>query len=218
MSFKPLFYKEILIEYRNRYTLSNLFLFVFVTVALFYYNLHSVELSSIILSTLYFVVIYFAALSGLSRIFLIEEDKGTSLFLNLFAKPSNIYLSKLLFNIILMNIINIITTILFSILIDNFIILNYLHYFLNTILISTSIAVVITLLSSIISKVNNKTSLLAVLSFPTILPIILMGSEDLSKTIVENREILYDDFLFLVSYCGIITILSFYLFEFIWKD
>lgn len=218
MSFKPLFYKEILIEYRNRYTLSNLFLFVFVTVALFYYNLHGVELSPIILSTLYFVVIYFAALSGLSRIFLIEEDKGTSLFLSLFAKPSNIYLSKLLFNIILINIINIITTILFSVLIDNFIILNYLHYLLNTILISSSIAIVITLLSSIISKVNNKTSLLAVLSFPTILPIILLGSQDLSKTIVESREILYDDFLFLLSYCGIITILSFYLFEFIWKD
>jgi heme exporter protein B len=218
MSFKPIFYKDFLIEFRNRYSLSTLLLFVFVTVALFYYNLHSIELKPLIMSTLYWVVIYFAALTGLSRGFLIEEDKGTILFLQLFAKPLSVFTAKVLFNIVIINIVNILASILFSLLITNFIITNILHYFLNTIIVSSSIAIIITLLSAIISKVNNKSSLLAVLSFPTLLPIILLGSSDLSKVILETQQIDYESFIFLVSYCGIMTTLSFLLFEFIWKD
>ena len=218
MSFIPIFQKDLLIEFRTKYSFSTLFLFVFVVVALFYYNLHGQKLEPIFLSSIYWIVIYFASLSGLTRGFLYEEDKGTLIFLQLYSNPISVYTAKLLINLIMTNSINILTSLLFVLLLEDYIIFDIFHYALNTFLVSSTLSIIITLLSAIISKSNNKSSLLAVLSFPTVLPMILLGSNDLANAFIQDKGFVLEDFIFMLSYSGLITIVSYFLFEFIWKD
>ncbi len=210
--------KDLKSEYRTRYALSSLFLFVFITISLIYFTIGTKEIEPALLSSLFWIVIFFASMTGLGRTFITEEEKSTILFLKLYSDPLSVYFGKLLFNILLISLVNIVSVILFLLLIESFQIYNYLIFFSNIIISGISIAGGTTLLSALISKANGKSSLLPILSFPVLLPVLIIATELTKATLHPELEPDANDLVIILSYTGALITSSYLLFDYVWKD
>src|SRR5512141_2655713 len=109
-----IFRKDWQSELRTRYAISALLMFVITTIAIILFSLGSEGAPVDVLSGMLWVVIFFAAMSGLSRTFVMEEERGTAMTLQLLAPPSAVYCGKLLFNLLLVTGVNLLTVLLYS--------------------------------------------------------------------------------------------------------
>ena len=214
-----LFKKDWQSELRTRYAINALAMFILVTISVILFSIGNERISEYLTGGLLWVVVFFSAMSGLSRSFVSEEERGTTLTLQLIAKPSTVFNGKLLFNLVLVFLMNFAITILYAILFDSFIIVNYSLFIITFIFGSIGIAVSSTLIAAIIAKANTKGTLYPVLSFPILLPLILTLLE-LTRFSMDGNSI-SDAFVYIgviVSYNVIMLTAGYLLFDFIWKD
>lgn len=219
MTFISVFKKDWQSELRTRYAVNALAMFILVTISVILFSVGQEKISEHLTGGLFWVVIFFSAMSGLSRAFVSEEERGTTLTLQLIAAPSTIYFGKLIFNLVLVFIMNLSIVILYYLLFESFIILNFSLFFLSLFFGSIGIAVSSTIIAAIISKANTKGTLYPVLSFPILLPLILTLME-LTKFAMDGDLISesFAELMVLVSYDVIMLTAGFMLFDFIWKD
>ena len=214
-----LFRKDWQSELRTRYAINALAMFILVTISVILFSIGSEKISEYLTGGLLWVVIFFSAMSGLSRAFVSEEERGTTLTLQLIAAPATIYSGKLVFNLTLVFLMNIVIAILYSALFDSFVINNVALFALAFLFGNIGIAVSSTIIAAIISKASSKGTLYPVLSFPILLPLILMLLE-ITKFAIDGKSI-EDSFVelaVLVCYDVIMLTASYLLFDFIWKD
>ncbi|PIQ09090.1 MAG: ABC transporter permease [Ignavibacteriales bacterium CG18_big_fil_WC_8_21_14_2_50_31_20] len=214
-----LFKKDWQSELRTRYAINALAMFILVTISVILFSIGQEKISKLLTGGLLWVVIFFSAMSGLARAFVSEEERGTTLTLHLIAKPSTIFTGKLLFNIVLVYLMNISIVILYSLLFESFSIENVGLFFLAGLFGSFGIAVSSTIIAAIISKASAKGTLYPVLAFPILLPLILILLE-LTKYSINGKTIAasFIELAFLVSYDVVMLTASYMLFDFIWKD
>jgi heme exporter protein B len=214
-----LFRKDWHSELRTRYAINALAMFILVTISVILFSIGSEKISEYLTGGLLWVVIFFSAMSGLSRAFVSEEERGTTLTLQLIASPSTVFSGKLLFNVLLVFLMNIVITFLFFILFESFVIKSFLLFTFAFILGNIGIAVSSTIIAAIISKASSKGTLYPVLSFPILLPLILTLLE-LTKFAIdgETLESSFVEIAVLVCYDVIMLTASYLLFDFIWKD
>ena len=206
-------------ELRTRYAISALIMFIVTTISIMVFALGSESAPVDVLSGMLWVVIFFAAMSGLSRTFVTEEERGTAMTLQLLAPPSAIYAGKLLFNLVLIVGVNAFTVLLYAIFLNGFVIKS-LTLFVATILLgSVGLAASSTIIAAIIAKANTKGTLYPVLSFPILLPLLLTVI-NATRLAAEGAFLdeAYGEFQFLVSYIVVVITASSILFEYIWKD
>ena len=110
--------KDLRLELRTRNALNAILMFGITTLTVVSFSLGQSGLSPKLLSALFWVIIFFSAMSGLAQTFIREEETGTSLALRLTAEPDSIYIGKLLFNFTLLSTITIIITPLFFVFTD----------------------------------------------------------------------------------------------------
>ncbi len=214
-----LFKKDWQSELRTRYAINALAMFILVTISVILFSIGNERISEYLTGGLLWVVVFFSAMSGLSRSFVSEEERGTTMTLQLIAKPSTVFNGKLLFNLTLVFIMNFAITLLYAILFDSFIIVNYYLFIITFIFGSIGIAVSSTLIAAIIAKANTKGTLYPVLSFPILLPLILTLLE-LTRFSMDGNTI-NDALVYIgviVSYNVIMLTAGYLLFDFIWKD
>jgi len=214
-----LFVKDWQSEIRTRYAINALAMFILVTISVILFSIGQENISKYLTGGLLWVVIFFAAMSGLSRAFVSEEERGTNLTLQLLAAPSTIFNGKLVFNILLVFCMNIVITFLFFVLFESFIISNFLLFLISFCLGNFGIAISSTIIAAIISKASSKGTLYPVLSFPILLPLILTLLE-LTKFAIDGESITDSgiEIFVLFSYDVIMLTASYLLFDFIWKD
>ena len=124
-SVQSVFAKDWHSELRTRYAISALIMFVVTTISIILFSLGSEGASPDALSGMLWVVVFFASMSGLSRTFVMEEERGTSLTLQLLAPPSAILFGKLFFNLALATGLNVLSVLLYSTLITGFVVRRY---------------------------------------------------------------------------------------------
>ncbi len=214
-----LFRKDWQSEIRTRYAINALAMFILVTISVIMFSIGNEKLSADLTGGLLWVVIFFSAMSGLSRAFVSEEERGTTMTLHLIASPSTIYSGKLIFNLLLVFLMNLVITILFSMLFPSFIIKNFLLFTIAFFFGNIGIAVSSTIIAAIISKASSKGTLYPVLSFPILLPLILTLLE-LTKFSMEGNSVAASqvEIYVLLCYDVIMTTASYLLFDFIWKE
>jgi len=206
-------------ELRTRYAINALAMFILVTISVILFSIGDEPISNYLTGGLLWVVIFFSAMSGLSRVFVSEEERGTTLTLQLIAAPSTVFFGKLIFNLILVFLMVIAITFLYAILFDNFIIENLWLFLVSLFLGSAGIAISSTLIAAIIAKANTKGTLYPVLSFPILLPLILTLLE-LTKFSMDGESFTFSwtYLAILVSYDVVMLTAGFLLFDFIWKE
>ena len=214
MTIISVFKKDWQSELRTRYAINALAMFILVTISVILFSIGQEKVSEHLTGGLFWVVIFFSAMSGLSWAFVSEEERGTTLTLQLIAAPSTIYFGKLAFNLVLVFIMNIAIVILYYLLFESFVILNFGLFLLSLLFGSIGIAVSSTLIAAIISKANTKGTLYPVLSFPILLPL------ELTKFAMDGDLVSdsYAELMVLVSYDVIMLTAGYMLFDFIWKD
>jgi len=161
------------------------------------------------------IVLFFAAMSGLSRVFVKEEDAGTVYALRLAAGSGVVYTGKLFFNVLLLFALALILVPLFVVLMG----LQVADWglFLTTLLLGTAgLAGAATIIAAIIAKASAKGELFAVLSFPVLLPLLIAA-------IAATRQALEGEgssgeWQLLVSYLVVMVTVSFMLFDFVWEE
>src|ERR1035437_3882144 len=207
-----LFRKDWQSELRTRYAVNALAMFILVTISVIMFSIGSEKITEYLTGGLLWVVIFFSAMSGLSRAFVSEEERGTTMTLQLIASPSTIFSGKLIFNLLLVFIMNFVITILFVILFTSFIIRNILLFALAFLFGNIGIAVSSTIIAAIISKAGSKGTLYPVLSFPILLPLILTLLE-LTKFAIDGNSIYSSmtELLVLVCYDVIMATISYLL-------
>ncbi len=213
-----IFKKDIRSEIRNRYVINSLLMFVVITISIIKFSIGDDKVDDSILSGMFWIVIFFSAISGLARVFIKEEETGTSMALKLAAGPTEIFLGKLLFNFVLTFSLNIVIFFLFY-LITGIKINNFGAFFLSVILGNFGIVAASTIIAAIIAKANSKGTLYPVLAFPVLLPL-LLTLIDSTKLASEGAPLteLIGDFQILISYSVVITVISIFLFKFVWED
>ncbi|MCX6151837.1 MAG: heme exporter protein CcmB [Ignavibacteriales bacterium] len=214
-----LFKKDFHSEVRTRYAINALAMFILVTISVILFSIGTEKISEYLTGGLLWVVIFFSAMSGLSRAFVSEEERGTTLTLQLIASPNTVYSGKLLFNLILVFAMNIVIAILYSLLFEAFIIKNLTLFLFAFVLGNFGIAAASTIIAAIIAKAGSKGTLYPVLSFPILLPLILILLE-LTKFSMDGNSVGDSMVELAVLFCYDVVILtaSFLLFDFIWKD
>lgn len=214
-----LFKKDWDSELRTRYAINALAMFILVTISVIMFSIGSEKITEYLTGGLLWVVIFFSAMSGLSRAFVSEEERGTTMTLHLIASPSIVFSGKLIFNLFLVFLMNFAITILFFILFESFVIKNLLLFVFAFVLGNFGIAISSTIIAAIISKASSKGTLYPVLSFPILLPLILILLE-LTKFAMDGNSIASSvvEIFVLICYDIIMLTASYLLFDFIWKE
>jgi heme exporter protein B len=213
------FSKDLASELRTRYAINALLMFVVVTLSVIMFALVGETLSPGAMVGMLWVVMFFAAMSGLSRSFVAEEERGTTMTLQLLASPTSVYLGKLLFNLLLVMALNVFIVLMFLLVMDQFTVRQPGLFWLVMLLGSLSMASATAIIAAIIAKANTKGTLFPVLSFPVLLPLLMAG---ISATRIAVEDQVWDnawaDLQLLASYLVVVTTVSFLLFDFVWKD
>jgi len=213
------FQKDFHSELRTRYAINSLAMFIIVAISVIMFAVGQEEISEGLTGGLFWVVIFFTAMSGLARAFVSEEERGTSLTLQLMSSPSTVFSGKLIFNVVLVFCMNTVIALLYAALFESFIIQNFLLFSLSFFFGNIGLAISSTIIAAIIAKAGAKGTLYPVLSFPILLPLILTSVQltlfALDGTSIENAKF---ELAIVVSYDVVMLTVSYLLFDFIWKD
>ncbi len=211
--------KEIKTEFRTKYSSSALLLFILTSLSIIMFSLNGIELSDELVAGLYWILIFFGSMTGLSKSFVIEEEKSTSMLLKMNSSPISIYIGKLLFNLLNSLIINYFTAFLLLMFISESGTKSPFIFFIIILVFSVVISASTTIISAIISKANAKGAIFSVLSFPILLPIIITGIDITIASIVGTTFVaIQNDIIFLLAYGGVLITASIILFEIVWRD
>jgi heme exporter protein B len=168
---------------------------------------------------MFWVVVFFAAMSGLSRIFVSEEERGTTMTLQLVASPSVVYFGKLIFNCGLTLILSSAVTILYVAVFPAFMIKAITIFTLTIFLGSLGFASAATIIAAIIAKANTKGTLYPVLSFPILIPLLMTVMKSTTRALDgELFTAAMGEFQILISYLMIMIAGSYLLFDYVWKE
>lgn len=212
--------KELTSELRVRFGVSVLVMFLIITVSIISFSLPGERISPSMFSALFWITIFFGGMTGLSRAFISEEERGTALLLRLYAPPDSVYLGKLAFNVLLILFLGLAAILLFLFFFRDFAVQDILGFILQTILGGTGIAVVSTILSALIGRARQKGALLPILAMPVLIPLVI-ASTDAARISIELPnawEGIRGDILILFSFDAAMILVSYVLFEAIWKD
>lgn len=210
--------KDLRSELRTRYALNTILLFGLVTVVAESFAIGQVRLEPDVLAALLWIAIFFAAMSGLAQVFVKEEEARTANTLKLAAAPEAVFLGKLGFNFLLLLGLEIIILPLFFLLFNPA--LGNLPLFLVVTFLGTcGLVAATTIIAAIIAKASVKGALFAALSFPIVLPLIIV-SITATRIALEGGSFAegWDYIRMLIAYLGVMLVGSYLLFEFVWYE
>ncbi len=206
-------------ELRTRYAMNALVMFVITSVATILFAMREDQASAELLAGMYWVVVFFSSMSGLSRIFVSEEEKGTALALQLIASPTVVYVGKLLFNCGLTLLLTLAVTVLYLIVFPGFVVASLDIFAVTWLLGSLGLASAATIIAAIIARANTRGTLYPVLSFPVLIPLLMTVMRSTIRALAgEPFENAFGEFQVLFSYLLVMTGGSYLLFEHVWKD
>lgn len=214
-----LFRKDVASEIRTRYAINALIMFILVTISIVLFSLANTQINYTIASGLYWITIYYTATNGLARSFVSEQDRGTHLILKLVSSPDVVLTGKLLFNTALTFSFTTVITLFYLLWFESFKINSLVVFILLLILSNIGLAAASTILAALISKAGAKNSLFAVLSFPVLLPLLLVSVE-ITKECISGTSpgSAYSSLGLLICYDGIVITAAYMLFGFVWED
>lgn len=215
--------KEILLEWRSKYAFNGVLLYIVSTVFVCYiaFNLNPGFKDStgypVVWNVLFWIIILFASVNAIAKSFL-QESRNRLLYYYLIASPQAIILSKTIYNALLMMLLSVLALVVYTLFFYNTV-GDISMYFLAVLSGSFTFAIVFTMVSAIAAKASNNGTLMAILSFPVIIPVILIVIK-ISKSAMDgvDRSFTYSNFGVLAAINVIVLAISLILFPYLWRD
>tara|TARA_R100001143_G_scaffold63603_1_gene73666 strand:+ start:15151 stop:15813 length:663 start_codon:yes stop_codon:yes gene_type:complete len=210
--------KEVLQELRTKYALNTLLAFTGASLLLVLFTLRANQLDPTPKSGLIWIIILFAAMSGMMRSFLQEADKKTWALLQLHSGATDVFIGKLIFNFLFLLLLHIFTFFFYILMMDLPIISPF--YLICSLLFgSAGLAAVTTLTSAMISQADRKGALFSVLCIPLLVPLLLILTRTTKFALIEGPDgSALNDLFALIGFCGVTITTGIILFDFIWEE
>jgi heme exporter protein B len=215
--------KEILLEWRSKYAFNGVLLYIVSTVFVCYiaFNLtpgfEKSQGYAVVWNILFWIIILFAAVNAIAKSFL-QESRNRLLYYYTIASPQAIILSKTIYNTLLMSLLSTLALVVYTLFFNNTV-GDVWWYFLVVLAGSITFSTVFTMVSAIAAKAGNNGTLMAILSFPVIIPVIMLLLK-ISKSAMDGveRSLTYGNFGVLGAINVIVIAISLILFPFLWRD
>lgn len=215
---KPLLHlmkKEFLLEFRQGYALGGIVLYVFSMVFVVY--IASIRADPRVWNILFWLIVLFASINAVVKSF-VQESGSRQLYYYQIADPITLLFAKIFYNTILLLVLTSMALLAYSTVAANPI-RDWGLFSLVLVLSSLGFGITFTFLSAIAARANNSSTLMAILSFPVVLPILmpLMRLSILAiglETDTSFRREIYT----LLAIDGILLAVAYLLFPSVWKD
>lgn len=208
--------KEFTLEFRNKANLNGVLLYILSTVFISYLTFKQITTPAT-WNALFWIIILFAGINAMAKSFM-GESKGRNLYTYSIASPRNVIMAKLLYNMCFMLCIAFVGYAFFSLFIGN-IVQNQPLFIFCLFLGSIGISGCLTFIAAISAKAGNNTGLMAVLSFPVLMPLLITIIK-ISKNGIDGIDFSLNlsYLLVLLLLNIIILLLSYLLFPYLWKE
>lgn len=215
--------KEILLEWRSKYAFNGVLLYVASTVFVCYisFSLSPAFKDSsgyrIVWNVLFWIIMLFASVNAIAKSF-IQESRSRMLYYYTIASPQAVILSKIIYNMMLMILLSFLALGVYFIFFNTDV-ADLLFYSIAVLLGAISFSTVFTTISAIASKAGNNGTIMAVLSFPIIIPVILLLVR-VSKAALDgfDRSLNYGNIEALCLINVVVIAVSLILFPFLWRE
>jgi heme exporter protein B len=208
--------KELVLEFRNKTTLTGLLIYVISALFIAYLSFRQI-IDIPTWNSLLWIIILFATTNAVARSFLSETD-GVRLFNYLLISPVTLIIGRSVVNLLILFILALITYTFYSLLIGNPVSDNLM--FLTGLIVGVAcLSTTFTLISGIAAKAGGNASMIAILGFPVIIPTLLTCirfSKNAIDGIAWSVNVSY--LLVLLALLVISTVLAVLLFPYLWKD
>lgn len=207
--------KEALLEWRSGYVLGGMLLYVLATVYVLYASFE--KIAPELWNALFWIVMLFASVNAIAKSF-VQESGGQQLYYYSLVSPVALLLSKIIYNIALLLLLGLLTWGAFIVVAENAVAETGL-FFLAILLGSTGFSITFTFISAIAAKADNSATLMAILSFPLTIPIILtlINISRIAVDLKLNTGI-SNDLYILLGIDSLLLGMSLLLYPFLWKD
>lgn len=207
--------KDLLLEVRQQYSFYGILLYIASTTFVVYLSMGQPEEK--VWNGLFWVLQLFVSINAVAKSFL-QENKGRMLYFYTIASPTNFVIAKLLFNAILMLLMNLLSLAVFTLLLGNPMV-KIGEYLLISLLGGMSLSLVFTFLAAIAAKAQQQAALMAIMGFPIIVPQLLLLMKISSAAFSSAIQLGWWQMIgMLIGLDLMIIALAYILFPFLWKD
>ncbi|GAB2792109.1 heme exporter protein B [Hymenobacter luteus] len=211
--------KDFRLEWRQRAALNGMLLYVGSTVFVCYlsFSLRGGQLPAPAWNALFWIVLLFSAVNAVAKGFL-QESRGRMLYYYTVVRPQAVILAKISYNALLLLGLALVAFGLYATVLGNPV-QNVPLFVGNVVLGALGFASTLTLVSGIAAKATNSSTLMAVLGFPLMVPMLLLLIK-VSKNALDGLE--FDasqtSLLTLLALNMIVGAVSYLLFPFLWRS
>lgn len=207
--------KDLTLELRQKYAISGILLYVLSTVFIVY--LAFIQLPPRVWNTLFWIIILFASVNAVAKSF-VQENHSRALYYYTIANPLAVIVSKIIYNTVLLTLITFLTFGFLALIAGNPV--KDMSLFIATLLLgSLGLSITLTFISAIAIKASNSATLMAVMSFPVIIPILmtLLKLSAVALRLLQDSNYMQDIWT-LLAIDAILISVALVLFPFVWRD
>ncbi|HRV84749.1 MAG TPA: ABC transporter permease [Saprospiraceae bacterium] len=207
--------KDWMIEWRLKYALSGLLLYLITLVFVIVISFQ--QISGPVWNVLYWILFLFVGMNAVLKSYQQESGQRKYYFQQLI-DPVTLLISKTLYNIVLLFLAALLIYLLLSVFIES----PVQHYalFLGTVAaVSVSFGICLTFISIVANQAAESATLAVIIGFPVLLPVLITGVRMSAFTIgMSMGGEIEGDFTILFAIDLLLLGLSLWLFPFLWKD
>jgi heme exporter protein B len=210
-----LFQKEVVLEWRRKYAISGILLYVLSTVFIVYVS--SAEVSPELWNVLFWIIMVFSSVNAVAKSFS-QEGGARELYQYSLLSPLAILASKVLYNFILLIVMNTLIIVSFSF------VAGYpvedTGMFASVVGLGCfGFGVALTFISAIAAKTRNGAIFMAILSFPVIIPMLMVLVRTSSAALgLQDGGTAGSQMTILIGIDLVLLGLAMVLFPYLWRD
>jgi heme exporter protein B len=209
--------KELLLEWKQKYALNGLLLYALSMVFVISLGLQR-SLPPQAWNVVFWIILLFVCVNAVAKSFM-GESQGQMLYMYNLAGPRAVIVAKLVYHILLMWALALVTLLFFVWFSGSAPIVDPLQYCVTVLVGSSTFTANMTLVSAIAARAQNKTTLLAVLSFPLVIPQMLVAISCSGKALLgQGWAESSGELIFSGIFVVIIGAVSVILFPYIWRE
>lgn len=211
---KSLLYKEALLDLRFKSIFLSTVIYVFSTVFICYLSIQTTTLNS--WNALVWITILFAITNAANKIFLNESGYG-KIYTYTLARPGAIILSKIIYQWIISTLLASMVMISWLVLFNR-ILPHPFHFLVSLILGVSAMSNVLTLNNALATESHNSAALLAILSFPVTVPVLLTSIKSCSLSMMNEIPDSFHNYMLVLGLLNLLTVtLGYILFPYLWR-
>lgn len=206
---------ELKTEWRDRYALGSVLLYVVATTVVIYFAVQN--FSAMTFNALYWVVLFFGATVASGRSFLREGGRRHYYFYTL-ASPEALLISKFLYNTLVIWLVSGLTWALLGFFSGENYVLEPAYFIAALGLAGIGLSAILTFVAALAARAGGNGTLMAVLSFPLVVPLLylLVNAGGYAVGLTSGQESQYLLLALAIDLLGLAVGLV--LFPFVWRD